>query len=120
MKITDEKLVELLKGMELEEPSMSFTRNIMDQVDQEIAPISLKTKVDRRIIIAISTVFMLGLILTITYAIINSGMNYELPKLNLDMNINKELSSMMLKAFLFIDLIIALLYLDSFLRRKKA
>jgi len=33
MKITDEELAALLEEMEMEEPSMSFTRNLMDQIN---------------------------------------------------------------------------------------
>jgi hypothetical protein len=120
MKITDEQLAALLKEMELEEPSMSFTRNLMDQIDLEIAPVSLKTKVDRRVIIAITTVFILAMGFVCSYALINNNITYTLPRLDLNLQIDTLLSSTLLKASLFIDLILGLLYFDSLLRRKKA
>jgi hypothetical protein len=120
MKITEEQLAALLKKMELEEPSMSFTRNLMDQIDLEIAPVSLKTKVDRRVIIAITTVFILAMGFVCSYALINNNITYTLPRLDLNLQIDTLLSSTLLKAFLFIDLILGLLYFDSLLRRKKA
>ncbi|TDQ09615.1 hypothetical protein [Pedobacter metabolipauper] len=121
MKITDDELTQLLKGMELEEPSMSFTRNIMEQVKLEIPPVSLKTKVDYKVIYGIAAVFLTAIIGIFIYALANADFNYALPKMDLQVNIQTEkiLTSTALKAFLFVDLVIALIYLDSFLRRKK-
>lgn len=119
MKITDEQLAALLKEMEMEEPSMSFTRNLMDQIDLEIAPVSLKTKVDRRVIIGLSTVFILAMGMVCIYALRNANISYSLPQLDFDLKIDALLSSTVLKAFLFIDLVIGLLYFDSLLRKKK-
>jgi hypothetical protein len=120
MKITDDKLTELLEGMSLEEPSMSFTRNVMDQVNLEIPPVSIKTKVDRRIIIGLASTFIISMVLVVSYAILNSTLTFELPQLKMETNFDKDVSSMIVKVFLFVDLVIGLLYFDSFLRRKKA
>ena len=35
----------MMHATEFEEPSMSFTRNVMEQVKLELAPVALKTKV---------------------------------------------------------------------------
>jgi len=119
MKITDEKLAALLKDMEMEEPSMSFTRNVMDQIDLEIPPVALSTKVDHRIIIGISSVFILGIMVVLGYALMESSLSYTLPKIDLQINIDQAIASNVLKVFLFVDLVIGLLYFDRLLRTKK-
>lgn len=114
-----------MAGMDLEEPSMSFTRNVMEQVKLEIAPVSLKTKVDKRIIYSISAFFICAMLGIIAYAVATSDFNFEgfkagsfLPAMNLEFN--KMISPTFIKGFLFVDLFLALAYLDHFLRRKRA
>lgn len=122
MELNDEELTRLLKGMELEEPSMSFTRNVMEQVKLERAPVSLKTRVDNRIIYGIAAIFGAFIVSVLIYAIANTSTTYKLPEVKLDLSsaVNKTLTPGFLMAFLFIDVIIALIYFDSILRRKKA
>ena len=50
-----------LKFSELDEPSMRFTKNVMEQIALEPAPKALKTKVDGRIIKAIGGFFVVTL-----------------------------------------------------------
>ncbi len=122
MELKDEELTELLKGMELEEPSMSFTRNVMEQVKLEKLPVSLKTRVDNRIIYGIAAIFGAFIAEVIIYAIANTTASYKLPELKMDFSeaVDKTLTPGFLIAFLFIDVIIALVYFDSILRRKRA
>src|SRR5256885_1418729 len=47
-----------LKTMELDEPSMRFTQNVMDQIAPEHTPKALVTKIDKRIINAIGGFFI--------------------------------------------------------------
>ncbi|ATP58295.1 hypothetical protein CPT03_18410 [Pedobacter ginsengisoli] len=121
MELKDEELTELLKGMELEEPSMSFTRNVMEQVKFEKPPASLKTRVDNRIIYGIAAIFVAFIAGVIIYAIANTTASYKLPELKMDFSeaVDKTLTPGFLIAFLFIDVIIALVYFDSILRRKR-
>jgi len=122
MELKDEELTELLKGMELEEPSMSFTRNVMEQVKLEKLPVSLKTRVDNRIIYGIAAIFGVFIAGVIIYAIANTTTSYKLPELKVDFSevVGKTLTPGFLIAFLFVDVIIALVYFDSILRRKRA
>ena len=122
MELKDEELTELLKGMELEEPSMSFTSNVMEQVKLEKLPVSLKTRVDNRIIYGIAAIFGAFIAGVIIYAIANTTASYKLPELKMDFSeaVDKTLTPGFLIAFLFIDVIIALVYFDSILRRKRA
>jgi len=121
MELKDEELTRLLKGMEMEEPSMSFTRNVMEQIKLEKQPVALKTRVDNRIIYGIAAIFGAFIAGVFIYAIANSTVTYELPKVKIDLTgaVDKTLTPGFLTAFLFIDLVIALIYFDSILRRKK-
>lgn len=53
--------------MELDEPSMSFTRNVMEAVALQPAPVSLKTKVDNQIIFSIAAFFVLSILAMVGY-----------------------------------------------------
>lgn len=122
MELKDEELTRLLKNMEVEEPSMSFTRNVMEQVKLERAPISLKTRVDKRIIYSIAAIFVAFIVGVFVYAIANTSVTYKLPEVKMDLSgaVDKTLTPGFLAVFLFIDVIIALIYFDSILRRKRA
>jgi hypothetical protein len=117
MKITDDELTAMLNSMELEEPSMSFTRNVMEKVELEIKPVALKTKVDQRIINSIAAIFVLAILAVVAYAIANSKFTYTMTQVHLKLNVDKDYFSAFIKVFLGIDLIIALLYFDRLLRR---
>lgn len=121
MELKDDELTRLLKGMEMEEPSMSFTRNVMEQIKLEKQPVALKTRVDNRIIYGIAAIFGAFIAGVFIYAIANSTVTYELPKVKIDLTgaVDKTLTPGFLTAFLFIDVVIALIYFDSILRRKK-
>lgn len=114
-----------MAGMDLEEPSMSFTRNVMEQVKQEIAPVSLKTKVDKRIIYSISAFFIFAILGIVGYILASSDFAFQSFKFsNLQpswsIDFNKYISPTFIKIFIFIDMILAFAYLDSFLRRKRS
>jgi len=58
-----------LKFSELEEPSMRFTKNVMEQVALEPAPKALQTKVDSRIIKVIAGFFIGSLSLLVGFSL---------------------------------------------------
>lgn len=107
-------------GLDLDEPSMSFTRNVMESVALEHAPIAMKTQVDKNIIYGIGGFFMISLLAVFGYVLYNS--NISLPKFDLDanlnFNLNKYITPTVLYSFLFVDLVIGLVFLDQFLRKK--
>ena len=110
--------------LEIDEPSMSFTRNVMEQVNQEIAPVKLKTKVDSRIIYAIGGFFALSLVSILVYAIATAVPNFtsSIPAINLENKFDSLLDTKVIMIFLFVNAVLLLVYLDSFLRKgmKKA
>jgi hypothetical protein len=124
-----EELVAIHQFMEvadLEEPSMSFNRNVMEQVNLEISPISLKTRVDNRIIYSISAFFMVSLFSLLVYVVLNTpfeslhNIDFKMPDFNFSAHINIDSAATKtgLQAFFFIDIILGLVYLDRLLRKK--
>ncbi|WP_199137213.1 anti-sigma factor family protein [Pedobacter sp. ASV12] len=111
-----------LSMLELDEPSMSFTRNVMEQVKLEPRPIALKTKVDQRIIGFIGAFFVLSILAVFILAIANSktSFDFSIPKFNWDLGAGKLANPTVLNVFLLVDLVLALIYIDSMLRKKRA
>jgi len=117
------KLNELMASEELEEPSMSFSRNVMDAVAQEIAPKKLNTKVNNGIIYGIAAFFLLSLSAIFIYVVANSSptvstAEFKLPSPAFNFDLSEVLSPLSMKIFLMVDLTLALLYMDRLLRRK--
>lgn len=114
------KLNSVFGGLDLDEPSMSFTRNVMESVALEPTPIAMKTRVDKKIIYGIGSFFVISLLALFGYVLYNS--NISLPKFDLDANLNfnldKYITPTVLYSFLFVDLVIGLVFLDQFLRKK--
>lgn len=114
------KLNSVFAGLDLDEPSMSFTRNVMESVASVPAPVALKTQVDKRIIYSIGGFFVVSLLALFGYVLYNS--NISLPKFDFDANLNfnldKYITPTVLYSFLFVDLVIGLVFLDQFLRKR--
>jgi hypothetical protein len=119
MKLTDEEIEKMLNAMEFEEPSMSFTRNVMEQVKLEAVPVALKTKVDKRIIYSIAAIFVVLMGLIFIYAVATTDLKPLTQKMSFNMAIDKDITAIVLKAFLFIDMVIVLFYFDRLLRYKR-
>lgn len=115
---------QLQTHLEIDEPSMSFTRNVMEKVQQEIAPIKLKTKVDSRIIYAISGFFSIILLGILVYAIATATPDFKvtMPSINFESKLDGLMNTTTLSVFVFLNAVLLLIYLDFFLRKgmKKA
>jgi hypothetical protein len=115
------KLNALMLADQLEEPSMSFSRNVMEAVAHEIAPKTLQTKVNHKIIMGIAAFFMLSLLAILIYAFANSDVSgFTMPTYNTNFHLSSYITPTFLKIFLFFDVTLALLYFDRLLRRKNA
>lgn len=108
-----------LNSLDFEEPSMSFTRNVMEQVNLELKPVALKTKVDQRIIYSIGAFFVLSLLGILGYALATSDLNFTIPTWNLSFDTSKLISPVSIQLFVLVDVVLALVYLDSYLRKGK-
>lgn len=114
------KLNLAFEHIDLDEPSMSFTRNVMESVVLQPAPISLKTKVDKRIIYSISGFFILSILALLGFVLYNT--TFTMPDFtayfSTNLNLEKFITPTSVYVFLFIDLIIGLVFLDYMLRKK--
>jgi len=111
---------QLSVNVEVDEPSMSFTRNVMEHVQREIAPVKLKTKVDHRVVYAIGGFFALTLVSILVYAFATAAPDFTMKKVatfNLENKFESLLDPAVIGAFLFLNAILLLIYLDSYLRR---
>lgn len=110
-------LQQQLLEISLDEPSMSFSRNVMERLSHEAAPVSLKTKTDNRIILAIASFFILAIAAIFIYAISKS--HVSAPKIHLTIDMERYLTPTLIKIFLFIDIVIGFLYVDRLLHKKR-
>ncbi len=111
------------KLLDLEEPSMSFSRNVMEKVKLETAPGTFKSLVDKRIIYGIAAFFLISIIilLAVTFYQIDwsETVSLKLPKYKLpEINLSPLWESRFIKTFFFTDIILALYVLDSVLRKR--
>lgn len=114
------KVNEELNKIDFEEPSMSFTRNVMEKVNLELKPVALKTKVDNRIIYSIAAFFVISLASIFVYSLATSNFDYKLefPEMSASFDPAKYINSTSIVVFLFVDVALALVYLDSVLRKR--
>lgn len=105
-------------NLELDEPSMSFTRNVMEDVALVPAPISLKTKVDTRIIYGIGGFFVLSILAILGFITYNTKFTMPTFDFDLTFDTSKIITPTTINIFLFVDLIIGLVFIDYFLRKK--
>ncbi|MFI5139522.1 MAG: anti-sigma factor family protein [Sphingobacteriales bacterium] len=121
------KYQELLKlntefsAMELEEPSMAFTYNVMEAIRTEQAQQPLKAAINKRIIMGIAIFFMLTIVILLGFVL----SNIRLPSVNIAIPAGLKMPEMktyftkpVIEGFLFFDVVLALYLFDTFLRRK--
>jgi hypothetical protein len=110
-----------LNLLEEEEPSLSFTRNVMNLVALEPRPVTLKTKIDIRIIYSIGAFFAISIVGIFCYAvsITDFNLDFQWPKTHLSYNVSKLFTPSFLNIFLLLDVGLALVYLDGFLKKRK-
>jgi hypothetical protein len=117
---------QLLKAdMELEQPSMRFSMNVMDQLKALQPAPATKQYISKTIIRSIAAFFILTIIGFLIYGFTlidwsstsSAGNNYQLPSLSFDYK--SLLSSTWINVLLMLNVVMGLLYLDNYLRRKK-
>ena len=110
--------------MELDEPPMAFTYNVMETIRTENALQPLKAAIDKRIIKGIAIFFAITIfaLLALAFSSVNvSGIKLDItmPAIKLP-NAGNILSSPFMKWFLIFDVVLALFLTDAYLRRRKA
>ena len=124
------KLNQEFGTIELDEPSMAFTYNVMETIRTENAMKPLKAAINKRIIWGIAAFFIVTIAALVIFAL--SSVNWSVPAGNSSFDINIKMpeqldsshlksffSGSVLKGFLFFDLVIGLFLLDAYLRRKQ-
>jgi hypothetical protein len=123
------KYVELLAlnsefaAIELDEPSMAFTYNVMEVIRMEQAQVPLKTTINKKIIIGIAIFFGATILTLLVFTFLNINWNeiktspalsttFKLP------NFKSYVSKPLIEGFLFFDVVLALFLLDSYLRKR--
>ncbi|MDB4905200.1 MAG: hypothetical protein JWQ63_4481 [Mucilaginibacter sp.] len=107
-------------AMELDEPPMAFTYNVIEAIRTERAQQPLKAAINKRIIWGIALFFILTLTVLLVYTIVNiswssinvSAVNLKLPQ------VKNYLTKPLIQGFLFFDVVLALFLLDNYLRKK--
>ncbi len=109
--------------IELDEPPMAFTYNIMESIRAEQAQIPLKAKVDKRIIRGISIFFVLTILALLIFSLSMIHLSpvhfsTHLPDKLTMPEIGKYFNNSVLKGFLFLDTVLGLYLLDKYLHKK--
>jgi len=125
-RIKYEELLSLHKefaAMELDEPSMAFTYNVMESIRAENAMVPLKAAINKKIIRAIVIFFAVTLaaMLIMVFASVqwseistpvNLTYSFKLPAIDFSK------TKIAVQGFVFFDVILALYLLDGYLRKK--
>jgi hypothetical protein len=119
---------ELLKSSELEEPSMRFTKNVMEEISKlHIAP-ATKSYINKKIIWGIGIFFITLLVAFLVYGFgqmdWTAGQETEFSK-NMNkvdlskIDISKFFNNSWVNAFMMINVVLGLVLLDNFLTNKR-
>jgi len=124
-----QKYTELLKlnaefsVMELDEPPMAFTYNVMETIRAEHARQPLKAAIDQRIIKGIGLFFVFTISAFLIYALANinwqaGGVSLHVPAALSAPGIKNFFAGPFMKGFLFLDVVLVLYLFDTYLRKK--
>jgi uncharacterized membrane protein YidH (DUF202 family) len=111
------------QNIELDEPSMRFTQNVMEGIAQEkIAP-AASSYIKKSVIRGIAAFFLisLGALLIYIFATLDwSTLNSQEPSIKVpDLNVSKYLSSGLFKGMAIVTAVLTLALLDMTIRRKQ-
>lgn len=109
--------------MELDEPPMAFTYNVMEAIRAEHAQQPLKAGIDKRIIKGISGFFIVSILLLVIYALSTLrltpvNISVHLPDSLKLPDIKNYLNKPVLEGFLFFDVVLGLFLFDAYLRKR--
>jgi len=115
-------------ALELDEPSMAFTYNVIEAIRTEEAMVPLKTTVNKRIILGIMLFFVLCLTGFIIYALTQIDISSAtvpaiVSKVAIDIKVpqvNSQFSKPMVEGFMFFDVVLGLFLFDKYLRRNNS
>jgi hypothetical protein len=113
----------LVSASDQDEPSMGFTRNVMEKINLEPVHASVKTLIDKRIIFGIAAFFLFSItaLLGLLFYQIewSQAVGFKIPEFNIPaIDTSKYLNSSYINIFFFVDIIIGLYLFDGFLRKR--
>lgn len=118
-------------GLELDEPPMAFTYNVMEQIRAEQTQKTfkpLKAAVDKRIMMGIAWFFIITIGTLVIFALLQAdwktnALGLKLPEMKMPQialpSLSKWVSVPLVQGFLFFDAILAVYLVDNWLRNKK-
>jgi hypothetical protein len=109
--------------MELDEPSMAFTYNVMETIRAEHALTPLRSGIDKRIIKGIAGFFILSILFLMIYVLSTLhlspvNISAQLPDSLKVPDIKNYFNFRVLEGFLFFDLVLGLFLFDAYLRKR--
>jgi hypothetical protein len=114
---------QMIHASTLEEPSMRFTQNVMEEIAQYRITPATRTYINKKIIYGISGFFLtlIAGLLIYTFAQINWTENTRatLPFETGNIDWMKLFNSSYVKVFMMINIVLALMMLDKYLHRRK-
>ena len=114
-----------VSSMDLDEPSMSFNRNLMQKIDLEAVPGSVKSLIDKRIIYGITAFFLITITALLGVLLYQTDWSrqtsFDMPDFNMpEIDTSNYLNSTLINIFFFADIIVALYLFDGFLSKRKS
>lgn len=110
-------------AMELDEPPMAFNYRVMEAIRSEKAQQPLKAAINKRIVWGIGAFFLISILVIVVLAVdsVNwsslNGSAYHLPGIEIP-QLKNYFGAPVIKAFVFLDIVLSLFLLDNYLRRK--
>ncbi|HEV2352799.1 MAG TPA: hypothetical protein VGR89_01035 [Puia sp.] len=122
---------QLMAGSQLDEPSMRFTRNVMEEIARHHVAPATKNYINKNIIRGIGAFFLSMIVGLIVFFIVQVklspgsttvGPDVKLPSFNVKVpavDLGKALGSLPVMLFMFITVVMGLVLLDLYLQRRR-
>jgi hypothetical protein len=108
-------------AMELDEPPMAFTYNVLEAIRTEQAQKPLKAAINKRIIWGISTFFILTISALLIYALASINWSADAVSVKVPNGLKMpDITKPVMEGFLFFDVILGLFLFDAYLNNKKS
>jgi hypothetical protein len=112
-------------AIELDEPPMAFTFNVMETIRTEQAQVPLKSVINKRIIYSIAIFFVFTILALLVYTLTNIKLSPTETSQNVPVNfkipdLRNYVTKPLIEGFFFFDVVLALFLSDAYLRKKKA
>lgn len=114
-----------VSSLNLDEPSMSFNRNVMEKIQMEPLPGSVKSLIDKRVIYGITAFFLITItaLLGVLFYQIDwtRQTSFDTPEYKmLEIDTTNYFNSTLINIFFFTDIIVALYLFDGLLSKRQS